>query len=131
MHTEQSKKIDRQLATSAPAIAGTLPSFAAGLAARKCSQATIATYVAGVELFIAWLGSDATIADIHAESIGRYQISRSAKSAATIAKELSAIRAYCRWSIRAGLRSDDPTLHVDWPRKDEQLPRIAHIESFT
>jgi site-specific recombinase XerD len=130
MTTVQSTRIDRQLATSAPAIAGTLPSFAAGLAARKCSQATIDTYTAGMQQYLAWTGEDATIADLHAESIGRYQISRSAKSAATIAKELSAIRAYCRWSIRAGLRSDDPTLHVDWPRKDEQLPRALQLREL-
>jgi hypothetical protein len=52
---DQSTKIDQRLAT-APAIAGTLDSFCASLAARKCSQATITTYAAGMAQLLDFLG---------------------------------------------------------------------------
>jgi len=111
-----------RLATS-PAIVGTLTSFSAALAGRKIRPRTIATYHKVVTRFAAWLGDESTIADISAESIGRYQNTRGHLAAATIAKDLSGIRAYCRWCIRAKLRSDDPTLELEWPKKVAPIPR--------
>jgi site-specific recombinase XerD len=129
MMIDQSTKIDQRLST-APAIAGTLDSFCASLAARKCSQATITTYAAGMAQLLDFLGSDATIADIGSSSIARYQVSRRDRRAATIAKELSSIRAYCRWTVRAGLRLDDPTLDLAWPRRDDALPRALSLREL-
>jgi integrase/recombinase XerD len=125
----QVSSTDTRLAVS-PAILDTIPSFAAGLSARKCSAATIETYTTGVMQLLGWLGEGATIADIQASSIARYQVSRSARSAATIAKELSSIRAYCRWCMRAGLRIDDPTLQLDWPRRDDPVPRALTLREL-
>lgn len=41
----------------------------------------------------------------------------------TLRQELGAIRALCRWAIKAGLRTDDPTLAVDWPPVPKSHPR--------
>lgn len=107
----------------APQIVATLGSFAAGMAAKKTRPRTIATYLKVVRAFAVQLGAEPTVADVSADSIGRYQIVRASKAPATIAKDLSAIRAYTRWCIRAGLRGDDPTLHIEWPKKIEPIPR--------
>lgn len=112
-----------QIATS-PQIAGTLDSYAAALAGQqKLRPRTIETYLRSLRRFLAWLGDDATIAAITLDSIGRYQIAKAHLAPAMIAKELSAIRSYTRWCIRAHLRVDDPTLEIDWPKRTEPIPR--------
>lgn len=122
MTPETRTEINVQLATS-PAILDTLESFAIGLAARKLSIRTIDTYRRSLKTFVRWLGDDATIGAIQAPRLLGYQIARRDRDAATIGKDLSAIRAYCRWCIRAGLRSDDPTLDFVWPKRGTPLPR--------
>jgi len=122
MVPEQRTDVAVQLATS-PAILDTLPSFAIGLAARKLSIRTIDTYRRSVKTFVTWLGDDATIGAIQPPRLLGYQIHRRDKDAATIGKDLSAIRSYCRWCIRAGLRADDPTLDFVWPKRGTPLPR--------
>lgn len=108
---------------ASPVIVGTLDSYAAALGGRKTRPRTIQTYVKVLRRFAAWLGDESTIADVSADSVGRYQIERAHLSAATIGKDLSAIRSYCRWAIRAKLRADDPTLELEWPKKIEPIPR--------
>jgi site-specific recombinase XerD len=115
-------EVGTRLSTS-PAILGTLASFSAALAGRKIRPRTIETYHKVVTRFAAWLGDESTIADVSSDSIGRYQITRGQLAAATIAKDLSGIRAYCRWAIRAKLRADDPTLELEWPKRIEPIPR--------
>jgi hypothetical protein len=66
---ETKTAIETRLATS-PAILGTLASFGAALAGRKIRPRTIETYHKVVTAFSAWLGDEATIADVSAESIG-------------------------------------------------------------
>jgi site-specific recombinase XerD len=106
-----------------PALLGTLPSFGAHLAGRKIRERTIATYHKVVRRFANYLGDESTIADVTSDSIGRYQGDRAHLASATIARDLSGIRAYCRWCIRAKLRADDPTLDLEWPRRIEPIPR--------
>lgn len=108
---------------ASPCVLGTLTSFSAALAGRKTRPRTIETYCKVVTRFSAYLGDEATIADVSADSIGRYQIARGHLAAATISKDLSGIRAWCRWAIRAKLRQDDPTLELEWPKKIEPIPR--------
>lgn len=108
---------------ASPAIVGTLDSFIGALAGRKTRERTIATYCKVVRRFAEWLGDESTIAEVSAENIGRYQIERAKLAPATIAKDLSGIRAYCRWCIRAKLRSDDPTLELEWPKRTQPIPR--------
>jgi site-specific recombinase XerD len=119
----------QQLAAS-PAIVGTLASFSAALAGRKIRPRTIATYAKVVKRYAAWLGAESTIADVSADSIGRYQITRGNLASATIAKDLSGIRAWCRWAIRAKLRADDPTLELEWPKRIEPLPRALKLREM-
>jgi len=129
MVPEQRTETKTQLATS-PAITGTLASFSAALAGRKVRPRTIETYIKVVRRYAAWLGEESTIADVSAESIGRYQIARGHLKAATISKDLSGIRAYCRWCIRAKLRADDPTLELEWPKHSEPIPRALKLREM-
>jgi len=122
MVPEQRTEINVQLATT-PAILDTLESYASHLAGRKCSARTIDTYRRAVRRVAVFLGDEPTVADVHAESLGRYQASRHAKAPATIGKDLSAMRSYSRWCIRAKLRNDDPTLELEWPKRNEPIPR--------
>jgi len=121
--TEQRTGIELRTLES-PVIVGTLESFAIGLASRKLSNRTVDTYVRSLKTFLGWIGQDATVGQIQADRLLAYQISRRDRDAATIGKDLSAIRAYCRWAIRVGLRSDDPTLDFVWPKRSDPLPRV-------
>lgn len=128
MDAEIRVAVPTQLATS-PAIASTLASFAAHLAGRKLRDRTVDTYVDGVKRFAAFLGDEATIASITALSFGRYQLARRSLAAATLGKDISAVRSYCRWCVRARLQSDDPTLEVEFPKRRRRLPRpLKHEE---
>lgn len=129
MNADLRTEITIQLAES-PAILGTLESYCSHLAGRKIRPRTIATYAKVSRRFAAWLGDESTVADVSADSIGRYQITRGQLAGATIAKDLSGIRSYCRWCIRAGLRSDDPTLDITWPKKVEPIPRALKLREM-
>lgn len=120
---------DIRLAAS-PAIVGTLESFAAHLAGRKLRDRTVDTYVHGVTRFARWLGAESTIASITPESIGRYQLERRALAAATLGKDISAIRSYCRWCLRVHLRLDDPTIEIEFPKRRRRLPRPLKVEEL-
>lgn len=66
-----------------------------------------------------------TLSALDAAFVRRYMGDRHAAglAARTLRVELSAIRALSRWAIRAGLRTDDPTLAVDWPPVPRSHPR--------
>ncbi len=52
---------------------------------------------------------------------------------ATIARKLSALRQYCRFLYLERVRPDDPSLHLDRPRRGRQLPRYlseAEVEAL-
>ena len=112
---------------TAPTIASTLDSFVAALAGRKYSANTIDTYRRCMVAFAAHLGSESTLDQITHLSILGYQAGLRHCEAATISKALSAIRAYCRWCVRAKLRADDPSLDLVWPKRQQPLPR--HLSS--
>lgn len=114
-----------------PAILDTLDSFAAALLGRKLSSSTADTYVRVVRAYAGWLGTGSTVADIAAPRIMAYQADLRRREASTIGKYLSAIRCYCRWLIRAGLRADDPTLDLVWPKRTQPLPRALTTDEIT
>lgn len=129
MATETRTGVEVRLGTS-PRVLDTLESFRAALASRKFRPRAVDTYARAIRAFASHLGDDATVADIHADSIGRYQVARSNCAAATMSKQLSAIRSYCRWCIAVGLRTDDPTINVGWPKKRKKLPRALKGEEL-
>lgn len=123
MHTDLSPRTAARVLHASPPITDLLEPFAAALLGRKLSARTVETYVKSVRLFVTWLGEEATIAEITSERIMVYQADQRRKASATIGKYLCAIRAFCRYLIRAKLRADDPTLDVVWPKRVPPLPR--------
>lgn len=116
---------------AAPTIESTMEGFALAMKARKLSVNTIASYRKCVRAFDRDLGGDdATIADITIDTIDAFQEELSEREPSTISKYLSAIRAYCRYLIRAKLRADDPTLDVVWPKRGEVLPRALSSDEL-
>lgn len=106
-----------------PLIASTIASYEEYLAGRKMRPRAIDTYVRELRYLLRQLGEDATNADITAQTLGRYQIARRHLAAATIRKTLTVIRSYCRWAMSVGLRTDDPTVQILWPKTKRPLPR--------
>lgn len=116
---------------SAPPIADTLDPYQAAMAGqRKLRTRAIATYARVLARFGEWLGPESTVADLTPDAIGRWQMARAHLAAATIAKELSAIRSYCRWAMRVGLLHADPTIEIEYPRKRKRLPRPLKTEQL-
>lgn len=106
-----------------PAILDTLDSYLAYLAGRKLSVRSRDAYRREMCTLAQWLGDIPTTAAVTPESLMRYQNTLAHLAPATIGKKLTAIRSWSRWAIKAGLRVDDPTLAVEWPERDEPIPR--------
>jgi site-specific recombinase XerD len=115
----------RAPAAPSPRLCDVLPRFAAELQGEGATVQTVARYCRILRAFGAWLDPDATLADIDAPFIRTYQglLVERRQAIRTVRQSLSAIRALCRWAIRAQLRTDDPTLDVRWPRTPKSLPR--------
>lgn len=107
----------------APRIAETLDDYKAAMLARKMRPRGLDAYVRDLKHFLAWLGTDSTVLDVSEERIVAFQLSMRDKAASTIGQHLSAIRSYVRWCQRMGLRVDDPTVRIEWPRRPKRLPR--------
>lgn len=127
--TLRAEGLDSTLVTS-PAILGTLDSYCAYLAGRKIRPRTRDTYRRELCAFAAWLGDEATVADVTTDRIGDYQASIEHLAASTIGKKLSAIRSWCRWCAKKRLRVDDPTIDLEWPRRGRRLPRALKAEEL-
>lgn len=108
---------------SAHTIAVTITPWMLNLGGRKISVRTRDTYRRDVVAFAAWLGQHPLVVDATDMTISRYQDTLAHLAPATIGKKLTAIRSWCRWCLRIGLRSDDPTLDLEWPELEEPIPR--------
>lgn len=118
-----------ELVTS-PRISGTMDAYLAHLAGRKVRVRARDVYGREVRAFAHALGPDASVADVSARSITHYQDTMGHLAASTIRKKLSAIRSWCRWCVSVGLRLDDPTLHVEWPKRPKKLPRALKSDEL-
>jgi integrase/recombinase XerD len=87
----------------------TLAAYARDLedAARFLERRGLSLEAAGSDDLRAWLG--------HLDAQGL--------KSATIARKLSALRQYCRFLYLERVRPDDPSLHLDRPRRSRSLPR--------
>jgi len=100
-------------------------------AERGASANTLQAYRRDLETHVGELARrgrsprNADKADIRA-SIG--QLAVSGKSAATQARNLSAVRQFYRFLYAEGLRGDDPTSTVEAPKQRRPLPRTLSID---
>ena len=80
--------------------------------------------------FVRLRGRERTNAD--ADDIRAYLASLAADGmrASTSARRLSALRQYYRFLFLEGRRTDDPTLHIDAPKKARPLPKLLSEEEI-
>jgi site-specific recombinase XerD len=107
-----------------------LEQYEKSLQCRKRRPRGIERYKHSLRRFFRHLGDNAELHHITAETIEQYQQSLSHLSASTIINALCCIRSFCRWSIRAGLRPDDPTLFIEFPRKRRSVPRALRTDDL-
>jgi site-specific recombinase XerD len=113
-----------RLMTTHPILKSYVAAYRTHLVARGHRPRGVDRYIDQIRAFIRYLGPDATMADVHTESITNYQehLARRCMSG-TVGNALTSIRSFCRWAIQAGLRSDDPTLSIQWPKLSKPAPR--------
>jgi len=107
-------------------IASLLPRYESALNGQKLQPRTVEKYLYTINRLCSWLdetGIGSLLENITTATLQQYQESMGHLSASTIINNLSTIRNFCRWCIRADLRSDDPTLLLDFPQKTRPLPR--------
>lgn len=102
------------LAAERGAARNTLAAYEADLAAFAgfCAQRGVAVAAANDAILQAYMASVAT----------------AGLSARTAARRLSALRQFCRFLIREGVRADDPTALLDAPRLPKALPKYLSEE---
>ena len=108
----------------------TIDPWIAHLAGQKVRPRSRDVYRREVIAFARWLGSESTAADATADAIDGYQIACEHLAPATIGKKLSAIRSWCRWCQRKRLRLDDPTLEIEWPDREDPIPRALSADEL-
>lgn len=107
-----------------PTIEELLPAYRAALVARGHRKQGIVRYMDQIKAFARYAGEGATVADITAKLIRRYQEKMSERcGAGSVSNALTVIRSFCRWCLLEELRDDDPTLKVRWPRLRKPAPR--------
>jgi len=106
-----------------PCLVDLLPRYEAALTGSKRRPRGVKLYVWLIRRVIATLPPDATMADLDAAAAQRYQEQLGARCAsATVENGLYGIRRFCLWGIREGLRADDPTEGLEWPRVTISAP---------
>lgn len=101
-----------------------LPAYRSALVARGYRPRGIQKYVEQLRAFVRFAGDEVRAEGISTALITRYQEHLAARcSAGTVGNALTVLRSFCRWTLTQGLRSDDPTLTVVWPRLRKPAPR--------
>jgi site-specific recombinase XerD len=108
-----------------PGIAASIPAYMDAQCRAGLRPGGIDAYRRSLRDVCRYYGDEATCAEITPASVASYHQSMIDRSlaASTMSKHLSALRSYCRWCIAAGMRADDPTLAVVYPRLPDYLPR--------
>lgn len=102
----------------------TVPAFQATLTARGNRPRGVQKYGEVLVNFLRWLPAGTRIENVDTATIQRYAEERAATcSPATVGNLLTVIRTWCRWCQRRGLRTDDPTVGIEWPRRRRTVPR--------
>jgi len=113
-----------RLMTTQPTLKTYVSAYRSYLVAHGHRPRGVDRYIDQIHAFIRYLGATATMADVHTESITNYQEYLARRCASgTVGNALTSIRSFCRWALQAGLRSDDPTLPIQWPRRTKPAPR--------
>ena len=99
-----------------------LEGFLALLAARRAPR-TVEAYRRDLEHLAGWLGRPP--ATVTTDELERYvaDLRASGLAATTVARRISAVRAFFRHLALLGARADNPSADLDLPRRTRRLPR--------
>ncbi|MFQ3542906.1 site-specific tyrosine recombinase XerD [Halobacillus rhizosphaerae] len=96
---------------------------------RGLSPNTIQSYQRDLKQYQIFLEHSQNLSDW--ESVSRahimkylYDLNDKGRSAATIARLLSSIRLFHQFLIREKVTSEDPSLHIETPKKERKLPKV-------
>ena len=107
-----------------PTIEELLPEYRAALVSRGHRKQGIVRYMDQITSFARFAGREATVADVTAKLVRRYQVKLSERcGAGTVSNALTVIRSFCRWYLLEDFRDDDPTLKIVWLRLRKPAPR--------
>lgn len=96
---------------------------------------TVSAYMADLQRFCDHAAAADVASPLHREAIASYLSARrqDGMTARSTARELSAIKAFCRFLNERGELPTDPSLHVQAPRLSQRLPSVltyAEVESL-
>lgn len=113
-----------------PTISELLPAYRSALVGRGYRPRGIKKYLEQLQAFVRFAGAGVTAESLSTGLITRYQEHLAERcSPGTVGNALTVLRSFCRWCAAQGLRSDDPTLKIVWPRLRKPAPRaLAQAE---
>ncbi len=50
------------------------------------------------------------------------------KSARTVSRHISSIRSFHQFFLREKVTTNDPTVHLEFPKIEQKLPRVLSVE---
>ena len=101
---------------------------------RGLSDHTVAAYARDLQRLSVALGEDASVSALNAtrlEAHIEWLRDDQGLSARSTARALSAIRTFCKYLVREGLRDDDPSKLVPSPRLGRPLPSVLAVPEAT
>jgi site-specific recombinase XerD len=108
-----------------------IPRWRSALVADGRRPRGIRRYADQMRAFAMYLGPNAELLQVTKPNITRYQEWMAMRcSSGTVGNALTAIRSFCRWGVQEGLREDDPTLAIRWPKRRRPAPRALKQRSL-
>jgi integrase/recombinase XerD len=99
---------------------------------RGLSNHTIDAYRRDITNYLNFMEKTVSITNV--EQINRvhimnylYTVKDSGKTSATIARNISSIRAFHLHLLRENVTNNDPTLHIELPKKEKKLPKVLSL----
>ena len=88
----------------------------------------VTKYIEQISAFARYLGPGVPATSVDTGMITRYQEHLAARCGmGTVGDALTVIRSFCRWCANQGLRDDDPTLQIRWPKLRKPAPRALAV----
>ena len=109
-----------------PAVTDPVAEFLEALEAeRGASRNTLLAYRRDLDDFLRYLEGPGRLTSVRADDVLGYAegLRRRGLRPASVARRLSALRGFYRHLVREGRAEEDPTEHVDLPRRQRPLPR--------
>ena len=102
---------------------------------RQLSENTLLSYKRDLVAYARHLNSEQNIPtfnDVTRENILLYldSIRAVGKSSKTISRQISSIRSFHQFLLREKVTEQDPTVHLEMPKKEQSLPKVLSVEEI-